>query len=474
MKADWPKDYGLPEDYCGDVLRGTYDVPFNPQKPPVILDIGANVGAFARWATTRWPGCRIHCYEPNPKAYPLLLRTVGPMSNVATYQYGIDDDENHGVVKLYQGPHNLGEASVVNDYLGQTESVDVVVNNTTILPPADILKIDAEGVERRILFELKTWGRLKPFSAVMLETHSELDKIAILALMKDQGFTLTNRHGFSKSRSELCYVRSDLIVPEEKPAKPVVWIVTPKKDLRQAGPIDKEMFDSLPEHYREPIRCLGEAATLPWAFNVYLIGGGNVCEARNASVKWFMESQAEYLFFVDEDLMPQPIDYVKVLRYMEVNRLLVCGGLYTTRETDGHWVMNYPDGRGPRPDGGMQVAELGTGFKCYHRKAFELVARKNPWLAYEDDDTQDDRMAFFSIALAKDEKVWPGKQRHLTEDYWMDWLCRDAGIPIVVQTTIQLKHRDFDGRIYPDYFPPVPGYVPIDVDGAQVEPHPST
>ncbi len=75
----WPFEYlrpGLPHDHCADVLNGSYDVPFNPPIAPTILDLGANIGAFTRWAAERWPRCTIHCYEPHPANFALLTETV--------------------------------------------------------------------------------------------------------------------------------------------------------------------------------------------------------------------------------------------------------------------------------------------------------------------------------------------------------------------------------------------------------------
>lgn len=50
----WPESFLSPDlgpDHCRDVLEGCYDVPFNHS--PKVIDIGANVGAFARWAKKR-------------------------------------------------------------------------------------------------------------------------------------------------------------------------------------------------------------------------------------------------------------------------------------------------------------------------------------------------------------------------------------------------------------------------------------
>lgn len=248
------------------------------------------------------------------------------------------------------------------------------------------------------------------------------------------------------------------------PEKPLVWIATPLRNLEARGLITQDDFGKLAEHYREPIRALSLTETLPWRFELCLVGGGGVARARNVIVRDFLASKAEYLFFVDYDLMPTPNDYVSVMAKMHAHGLQVCGGLYTIRDENGHWVYNGPDVEGIREGWALRVMELGTGFKCYHRSALLTIANKNPWLLYENDDTHKEEWGFFSMGPVRDEKFWPGKSRWLTEDYWLDWLTRDAGIPIVVDVTVKLKHlEETTGEIYPKEFPPLPvKVVPVE------------
>jgi len=73
----WPADFNLSPNHCRDVIdgEGCYNIP-GLESPSVVLDIGANVGAFARWAAKRWPTATVHCYEPQPMNYALLKMTV--------------------------------------------------------------------------------------------------------------------------------------------------------------------------------------------------------------------------------------------------------------------------------------------------------------------------------------------------------------------------------------------------------------
>ncbi len=67
-----------------DVLEGEYECGFDGQGFD-ILDVGANVGSFAVWASLRWPGSRIGSYEPHPGTFDYLRRnTAGLRASPST------------------------------------------------------------------------------------------------------------------------------------------------------------------------------------------------------------------------------------------------------------------------------------------------------------------------------------------------------------------------------------------------------
>ncbi len=211
----WPADYYGPrlfEDHCRDVLEGAYDLPFDPPQPPVILDIGANVGAFARWASKRWPGAHIRCYEPHPDNFALLARTI------KTYLQGGDDSvsrsnlavsDTTGEIQLYSVGYNCGEyTTALSDNLKSTcLSIHVPAIDAAALPSADLLKIDAEGSEFLVLERLAIKGRLAAIKAIVLEFHSAQHRTAITALLKTQGFTLHSESIHSEHRGVLKFLR---------------------------------------------------------------------------------------------------------------------------------------------------------------------------------------------------------------------------------------------------------------------------
>jgi hypothetical protein len=234
------------------------------------------------------------------------------------------------------------------------------------------------------------------------------------------------------------------------------------RDFEGKGDMTQEMFDSLPPGFRDPISMISTAPTLSWRFQLAIVGGGGVARARNYIVTEFMKAkQAEYLFFVDVDLRdetPQKMaqNYVRVLSHMDRKGWPICGGLYTIRAPEGHWVINFPSAEGPDGDGILRLLELGTGFKCYRKSALQKIIEKNPWLEYFDDDHKELEWGVFSMGPVK-SRHWKPNARWLTEDYWLDWLTEDAGLPVVVDTTIQLRHWDEHKKVlFPSKFPPLP------------------
>ncbi len=142
----WPSDWkSIGDLHHGDVLGGCYDVPYHVEDGQAfdIIDIGADVGAFARWAAKRWPKCPIHCYESNPELVSCLNVTCERIA------------ELQGVKPQV--------------YLGA-----VWPKSVESLPSARVIKIDLPGQEREIIEALLAVGRVGDFDAIMIKYYDEL------------------------------------------------------------------------------------------------------------------------------------------------------------------------------------------------------------------------------------------------------------------------------------------------------------
>jgi len=132
--------------------RGEYVPPgdvaslLGPHQVSTVLDIGANVGMFSIWASTRWPQARIVAFEPDPSNVATMrdcLAASGVTVDLVEAAAGTQDGEVTFAGDLGGGSHvaRPGEAGF------SVPMVDIFDH----LDGADLVKIDIEGGEWPIL-----------------------------------------------------------------------------------------------------------------------------------------------------------------------------------------------------------------------------------------------------------------------------------------------------------------------------------
>lgn len=160
---------------------------FTPPSETTVVDIGANVGAFALYADHWSPHCVIHCFEPNPQVLPLLTQNKREAKGtIHVHPFALSDEE--GELTLWQHPRNTGETSLARRSDGSTRVQIPVRNALDALTEVgvdhiDVLKIDTEGSEVPIVQALAPL--LPRTSIVMLEYHSEADRRTLDWLLAD-------------------------------------------------------------------------------------------------------------------------------------------------------------------------------------------------------------------------------------------------------------------------------------------------
>lgn len=202
---NWPTEFNLDDNHCSDVLLGAYDCPV---EAATVLDIGANVGAFARWAKQRWPNAKVHCYEPQPFNFSLLKMTIKhyDLQNVWPHEVGVSDKE--GNLTLYENGFNCGEWSLIKFDENGTREISVQIVAASTLPDADFIKIDTEGVEPNILKGLLDSGKLAKANAVVLEYHSAVHVPILIWQCQQAGLRLFKCDPHMDHRGLLRFVRA--------------------------------------------------------------------------------------------------------------------------------------------------------------------------------------------------------------------------------------------------------------------------
>lgn len=176
--------------------------------------------------------------------------------------------------------------------------------------------------------------------------------------------------------------------------------------------------------------------------------GMEVGEARNYIVETAIDMGAEYVFFLDYDVAPPPNTLVRLMQH----NVPVAGAVYHSKSVPS-WPLIYVRGYNHAFEdyemGDLIEADaVGMGATLIKTSVFKKL--KKPWFrtvpGYTEDATS----------------VLP----HMTEDIWFCDKVRDAGIKVLVDTSLQAGHVDFrNGVLYqriPDPNDPkkgVPGWV---------------
>lgn len=225
--------------------------------------------------------------------------------------------------------------------------------------------------------------------------------------------------------------------------------------------------EDLPKQIGATIRALHDHAKVyKWEF---VAACGGIAHARNNTVHEFLKTEYPWLLWWDSDL--HCVDQMGSGVGASVNAVLrllghrqpIVGGMYCKRVQKPVWVANFmPSAKlQKKGEGLLQVAELGTGFKLIHRKVFTEIARifdkeprarKEPSIGYKDRETGEWITGFYQQVVQDGD--------FLTEDYFFDYLCRSAQIPIMADTKVRLVHED-DGKSFPvdGKWPPIPAEV---------------
>lgn len=452
----WSSEYlhHIAPDHCDDVLVGCYDIPLNfpVEKPPVILDLGANVGAFVRWAVGRWPGCELHCFEPEPKNFALLQRTVAAIppgqAKIETYNLAVFDRDMKMVLHL--ATTNCGAHSFFN--LGEqgAESVEVECITAAALPRGDILKLDIEGAEMAVLLALHDVGRLAEFSAIVLEFHSVPVYFAIKQLLAEQGFSLIGEKRHEKHRGELRFVKTNLLpenfirpgqqIPAQAlaPYVPSVPLVPSSSDPRP------KLFIATPAHdgkfhagFTFSLLKLVHCGKFKLTFDRGV--GCGVGRARNTMAAEFLAttfpdgSRPEYYCPIDADITFNPAHLERALAF---DKPIVCIP-YALKQDRLQWCMNSLPGEVPDPATGFQkVSTAGTGFMVIKREVFEAMIAAYPEIEYDEDlpDAKGQkRWDFFSMGVLK--------RHYLTEDWYFCVRARQLGFDIWMDALNHVAHE---------------------------------
>lgn len=143
-----------------------------------VLDVGANMGYYTvKFASKVGPTGRCLSFEPNPEVYSVCLENIkinGLSGNTSLYTFALGDQE--GVAVLTRSNSNMASANLIGeqnaDYSVKVDVKrldDVIPQNLVV----DMIKLDAEGYEKKILDGAIKTLRRSPECAIVIEVNLE-------------------------------------------------------------------------------------------------------------------------------------------------------------------------------------------------------------------------------------------------------------------------------------------------------------
>lgn len=157
------------------IFLGEYDVDINIEQP-IICDIGANIGGFARWAYAKWSNSKLICFEPIKETFEILKKNTADIPYLIAYNCAVGSSKRKQ--KMFYGKNNEGEASLFfgKQQIDKTEEVEVI--SAKEIPECHILKIDTEGSEIEIVENLEFTPLI-----YLIEYHSEKNRLKLDKLL---------------------------------------------------------------------------------------------------------------------------------------------------------------------------------------------------------------------------------------------------------------------------------------------------
>lgn len=411
------------------VLSGEYDLPPTIeliQPPRLVIDIGANVGAFTAWARAQWPECSVLAYEPLPANQVYFENNHGQDRKVDLTHRAV---MNKGCsVRLRSGLNNCGENSVYDIGEQSEDFVDVQAVSARWLPAGDFIKIDAEGAEVEILKGLD----LSDAEVIAYEWHGQDRRRECQHIMVERtSMVCVREHDESAERGVCVWVLPSAVreVAVPNSSLPRLFLAVP-------------IYGGVDPHFYTSMLALMTAADRPYHLRVRdYIGDSLVCRARNRLVADFLASDSTHLFFIDSDLIFSAEHVARIAAHAG-RGVPIVAGLYPKKQRELGWVCNVLEPCPGIDEHDLQpVKYAGTGFLCIAREVFEKMKLNYSEARYDPDDgdgVEGSLWDFFPVGIRECPET--GRRRYLSEDWWFCQRALDLGYQVMIDTRIVCKH----------------------------------
>lgn len=186
-------------------------------KTPFIVDCGAHMGMSTLYFKSAHPGARIIAFEPNPRTFQILKKNIeqNNMAGVTLVNAAVSDKEGELDFFVRKNIKIFGREvqwswsdTAVENYFSAKKSktirVPTVRLSRYLTQPVDLLKLDIEGMEERVLKEIEP--KLSLVKEIILEFHGSARNPAndihrTLALLRRNAFRCTVKQNLLLQRN---------------------------------------------------------------------------------------------------------------------------------------------------------------------------------------------------------------------------------------------------------------------------------
>ena len=172
-----------------------FDSEFRIEKDDIIVDIGANIGAFSVYAAKKADKGTVFSYEPDKENYSMLLKNkfLNDADNIFPFNQAISAKKctiDFFVAKLNAAGHSIYKTDSGKKIKVESISLKDIITTNNILK-INYLKIDAEGAEYDILMNTSP-EIMRKIDKIVLEYHDYLgtnyNHIDLKRFLKNNGF----------------------------------------------------------------------------------------------------------------------------------------------------------------------------------------------------------------------------------------------------------------------------------------------
>lgn len=170
---------------------------------PFIIDVGAHIGLAIIYFKNKYPQAKIIAFEPNPQTAKILrlniktnhLKEITLVKAAVSHKIG---KEHFYIDNTSQIPWTWGDSLIENIWASKIPPQSILVKTVTlskfITKPVDLLKIDVEGAESKIIKEVSS--KLHLIKNIIIEYHktpktNPHNKLfSITKILKKAGFNI--------------------------------------------------------------------------------------------------------------------------------------------------------------------------------------------------------------------------------------------------------------------------------------------